>query len=159
MLLRKRAWDIMRDDFPYVEEDASLSKVITKLKDSQTKSPENNCVLVYSKKGKFLGIISMWNIIQALGPCLLKQAGLGEKEADWDQAFHRACRMCSQVGIKNLIQKDVPIVKPNDTLARIMEIFLDYRRGRAIIEEGGKVIGLVLLSDLYKEIARDVEKW
>jgi CBS domain-containing protein len=149
----------MRDDFPYVEEDASLSKVIRKLKESQEESPDNNCVLVYSKKKKFLGIISMWNIIQAMGPCLLKEAKLGEQEADWDLAFHRACRTCSHVGIEELIQKDVPVVKPSDPLARIMEIFLDYRRGRAVVEEGGKVIGLILLSDLYKEIARDVEKW
>jgi hypothetical protein len=40
-----------------------------------------------------------------------------------------------------------------------MEIFLDYRRGRAVVAEGGKIMGLILLPDVYKEIGRDVEEW
>ncbi|MDQ7032849.1 MAG: CBS domain-containing protein [Desulfonauticus sp.] len=160
MLLRKRVWDIMREDFPYVKEDVSLTTVIKTLNDYRNNKNEDiNCVVVYSLDDKFLGIISMWNIINSLGPCLLKETALWDDEVNWDKAFTRACRICSQVGLTDIVQTDVPRVKPNDPLAKIMEIFLDYRRGRAIVEEGGKVIGLVLLSDLYKEVARDVENW
>ncbi|WP_456325027.1 CBS domain-containing protein [Desulfonauticus submarinus] len=159
MLLRKRVWDIMRDDYPKVSEDASLTKVIKVLKKYNDKYPEINCVLVFSKDNKFKGVISMWNIIQSLGPCLLKESSLLDKEVNWDKAFTRACRICSQVGIEEIVQMNVPVVKPSDPLAKVMEIFIDYRRGRAVVEEGGKVIGLVLLSDLYREVARDVENW
>ncbi|KUJ96094.1 MAG: hypothetical protein PWR24_1258 [Desulfonauticus sp.] len=159
MLLRKRVWDIMRDDFPFVEEDASLTQVIKTLKEYNEKYPELNCVLVFSKEKKFLGVISMWNILQALGPCLLQESSLWDEDVNWDKAFTRACRICSQVGIKDIIQQDVPRLKPKDPLAKVMETFVDYRRGRAVVEEGDKVIGFVLLSDLYKEIARDVENW
>ncbi|MFO7816475.1 MAG: CBS domain-containing protein [Thermodesulfobacteriota bacterium] len=159
MLLRMRAWDIMREEFPRVEEDASLSRIIKEMNKSRKEQPDNNCVLVFSKNDDFLGVVSMWNVLQSMGPCLLKSSGLSEKDVDWDRAFAQACRLCSQVRLKDILQKDVPRVRPNDPLARIMEIFLDYRRGRAVVTEGGRVMGLVLLSDLYKEIARDVEEW
>jgi CBS domain-containing protein len=77
---------------------------------------------------------------------------------DWDDAYHGALRTCSQVGIRDIMQRDVPKVKPTDPLARIMEIFLDYRQGRAIVEEGGRVMGVVLLHDLYREMASDLRR-
>lgn len=158
MLQRKRAWDIMREEFFSVEEDASLSQVVKQINLSREKYPDNTFVLVFSKKSEFLGVITMWNILQAMGPCLLK--GLDQRgESNWDQIFHVACQTCSQVGIRETIQRDVPAIKPTDPLAKIMEIFLDYRRGRAVVEEGGKIIGVVLLADVYREIAKDVENW
>ena len=37
-------------------------------------------------------------------------------------------------------------------MGRVLEILLDYRRGRAVVEEGGRIIGVVLLADLFREI-------
>ncbi|MFP4168605.1 MAG: HPP family protein [Desulfonatronovibrionaceae bacterium] len=159
MLLRMRAWDIMREEFPRVQDDASLTQVIKEMNKVRRQQPDINCGLVFTSRDEYVGVVSMWNILQAMGPCLLKSTGFTERDVDWDQAFNRACRLCSQVRLKDFVQKDVPVVKPNDPLARIMEIFLDYRRGRAIVAEGGRIMGLILLSDLYKEIARDVEEW
>jgi CBS domain-containing protein len=156
MLLRKRAWDIMREEFPSVQEDAAVQEVVKSLAASRTRFPDNNCVVVNSRKGEFRGVVSMWNLIHSMGPCLLKGMGLDEREVDWDKAFERACRECAQDSIAGYIQTDVPRIKANDPLARILEIFLDYRRGRAVVEEGGKVIGIVLLADLYREIACDL---
>ena len=41
MLLRKRAWDIMREDYASVREDASLSEAIRALGESRKKQPDN----------------------------------------------------------------------------------------------------------------------
>jgi CBS domain-containing protein len=165
MLMRKRVWDIMRTDFVSVSEDSGLVQVIKVLNLGIKARPENNYVLVFSDgpeqgqdQGEFRGLVTMWNILQAMGPCLLKNISL-RGEVDWDDAFQGALRTCSQVGIRDVLQRDVPRVKPTDPLARIMEIFLDYRRGRAIVEDGGRVMGVVLLHDLYLEMASDVERW
>jgi CBS domain. len=72
MLLRKRVWDIMREDFAFVREDSSLADAITALRAIRVKQPDMSFVLVFSKSEKFLGILSMWNLIQGMGPCLLK---------------------------------------------------------------------------------------
>ena len=152
MLLRKRVWDIMREDYAFVREDASLSEAITALREIRSRQPDGSFVLVFSKNEKFLGILSMWNLIQGIGPCLLKGSVLEGNEVDWDKAFAMACRSCAQVRISDCLQHDIPTLKPNDPLARILEVFLDYRRGRAVVEEGGRIIGVVCMADLFKEI-------
>jgi len=152
MLLRKRVWDIMREDFASVREDASLSDAITALRAIRAKQADASFVLVFSKSDKFLGVLSMWNLIQGMGPCLLKGSVLEGNEVDWDNAFAQACRSCAQVRIVDCLQHDIPMLKPNDPLARVLEVFLDYRRGRAVVEEGGRIIGVVALADLFKEI-------
>lgn len=160
MLLRKRAWDVMREDYPAVTEDASLTSVIKALKESRKEYPDNNFVVVLSKdRKKFKGVISMWNIIQAIGPCLLKSVNLVERDVNWDVAFKHACMTCAQVEIKDFMQIDVPRINPNEPLARILEIFLDYRRGRAIVQDGERILGVVLLADLYREISKDATSW
>lgn len=152
MLLRKRVWDIMRDDFASVREDASLSDAIAALRDIRSRQSDMNFVLVFAKNEKFLGIVSMWNLLQGIGPCLLKGSVLAGNEVDWDMVFTQACRSCATVRITDCLQHDIPVLNPNDPLARVLEVFLDYRRGRAVVEEGGKIIGLVTLADLFKEI-------
>lgn len=152
MLLRKRAWDIMREEFAFVHEDASLAQAITALRESRRKQPDNAFVLVFSKNERFLGILSMWNLVQGIGPCLLKGSVQEGNEVDWDKAFSQACRSCAQVRIMDCLQTDVPVLKPNDPLARVLEVFLDYRRGRAVVEEGGRIIGVITLADLFREI-------
>ena len=153
MLVRKRVWDIMRSDFAVVREDASLSEAIGALRDIRGRQPDGSFVLVFSKSEKFLGILSMWNLIQGIGPCLLKGSVLDGNEVDWDRAFSVAYRSCAQVRITDCLQHDIPMLKPNDPLARVLEVFLDYRRGRAVVEEGGRIIGVVCLADLFKEIS------
>jgi CBS domain-containing protein len=157
MLMRKRVWDIMRTDFASVSEDSGLVQVVKTLSRGIEEHPENNFVLVFSENQEFRGLVTMWNVLQAMGPCLLKNVPL-LGEIDWDDAFHSALRTCSQVGIREILQRDVPKVKPTDPLVRVMEIFLDYRRGRAIVEDGGRVMGVVLLHDLYREMAADMER-
>jgi predicted transcriptional regulator len=155
MLMRKRVWDIMRTDYARVGEDSGLVQVIKALDGALEANPTSNYVLVFSEANEFRGLVTMWNVLQAIGPCLLKNITL-RGEVDWDDAYHGALRTCSQVGIRDIMQRDVPKVKPTDPLARIMEIFLDYRQGRAIVEEGGRVMGIVLLHDLYREMASDL---
>lgn len=156
MLYRKRAWDIMRSEFPMVNEDASIGDVVSAIENSISVYPDSNCALVRGKDGKFIGVVSMWNIIKAMGPELMKNASRGNEEENFDKAFQLACQLGAQTGIRKIIQKDVPRLRPNDTLARIMEVFLDYRQGRAVVEEGGKIMGIVMLSDIYKEIASNI---
>jgi CBS domain-containing protein len=165
MLMRKRVWDVMRTDFVSVSEDAGLIHVIKALHRGLKEHPANNFVLVFSdepaggeQQGTFRGLVTMWNVLQALGPCLLKDISLW-KDVDWDEAYHGGLRSCTRVGIRDVLQRDMPRVKPSDPLVRIMELFLDYRRGRAVVEDGGRILGVILLNDIFQEIAEDIERW
>lgn len=154
MLLRKRVWDIMREEYASVDEDASLAEAVQAMHDLRARQPDANFILVFSRDGRFLGILSMWNLIQGMGPCLLKEPEPEDREVDWDKAFGTACRGCAQMRINEWVQTDVPVLKANDPLARGLEVLLDYRRGRAVVEEGGRIIGVVTVADLFREISR-----
>jgi len=150
----------MREEYPSVTEDASLTSVIKALKESRKEYPDNNFVVVLSRDRKrFKGVLSMWNIVQAIGPCLLKSVSMSDRDVNWDSAFKHACVTCSQVEIRDFMQVDVPRINPNEPLARVLEIFLDYRRGRAVVEDGDRILGVVLLADLYREISKDATSW
>lgn len=153
MLLRKRAWDIMREEYAFVRLEDNLTTAIEALGKIRLKQPDMSFVLVFSENDRFAGLLSMWTLLQNMGPCLLKGTDLMDSTTiNWDQAFVRACHSCAQVKVSNCLQPDVPILKPNEPLARVMEVFLDYRRGRAVVEEGGRIIGVVTLADVFKEI-------
>ncbi|MDY0274226.1 MAG: CBS domain-containing protein [Desulfomicrobium sp.] len=152
MLLRKRAWDIMREEYAVVRTESSLTEAIAALSAIQKKQPDMTFALVFTENDRFAGLLSMWSLIQSMGPCMLKGSDLISPQVNWDDAFEQACRNCAQVKVKDCLQPDVPIVKPNDLLARVLEVFLDYRRGRAVVEEGGRIIGVITLADVFKEI-------
>ncbi len=156
MLYRKRAWDIMRSEFPKVKEDSPMSRVIEAMEESLTHNPDNCCVLVTNSENRLIGVITIWNILQAMGPDLLKSAAGTRDEENYEKAFTLACQLGAQAGIKKIIRKDVPRIRPNDTLARIIEVFLDYGQGMAVVEEGDKIMGIVMSVDVYKEIARNI---
>jgi len=49
MLLRKRAWDIMNEEFSTIAESASLSEAVRSLRDSMKEAPDNHIVVVKKK--------------------------------------------------------------------------------------------------------------
>lgn len=53
MLLRKRAWDMMREDFATIDESASLAEGIRTLRDSMKTAPDNSVVVVKRKTAPF----------------------------------------------------------------------------------------------------------
>ena len=71
MLFRKRAWDLMREDFAWVDESASLAEAVRVMRQSQQATPENNVVLVMSK-GALKGAVSIWNVMKAVDALVLR---------------------------------------------------------------------------------------
>ncbi len=159
MLLRKRAWDMMRDEFPRIQEDDTLAKALEVLQAAMQDSPENHTVVVLKKNGGFAGVVSIWNVLKAVEQTVLKREELKNvEEADFDQAFARACAVCTHTGLEGHVETDVVLLKPSDTLLTVLEKFLGKRRGWAVVEEGDRVIGMIYSGDLFREIARDVSR-
>ncbi|WP_147822211.1 CBS domain-containing protein [Salidesulfovibrio onnuriiensis] len=157
MMLRKRAWDMMRDEFATVQEDASLAEAIRVMRDSMSESPENTAVVVKNKAGKLAGVISIWSILKAVEKSVLKDENLRQVgETDWDQAFKNACLICTQLRLDEYIERDVPVVKPNDPALLVLDHFLKRKRHWAVVEEGGRTMGIINIADLYREMTRDM---
>ncbi|MBI5518643.1 MAG: CBS domain-containing protein [Desulfovibrio sp.] len=163
MLFRKRAWDLMRDDFATVDESASLAEAVRALRESQKKTPENNVVLVMgksgSKEGVLKGAVSVWTVLAALDECVLRDPELKVvQESDFDKTFARASAVCTHTSLEGHMEPDVPTLKPNDPLPVVLELFLRRRRGWAVVLENGKVLGVILVADLYRELSEDMTR-
>ncbi|SNR96614.1 CBS domain-containing protein [Humidesulfovibrio mexicanus] len=160
MLFRKRAWDLMRDDFATVDEAASLAEAVRALRASQKKAPENNVVLVMGKSGGkdvLKGVVSVWTVLAALDENVLRDPELKvAREGDFDKAFARASAVCTHTPLDTHMEPDVPTLKPNDPMPVVLELFLRRRRGWAVVQENGKVLGVILVADLYRELSGDI---
>jgi len=159
MLFRKRAWDLMHEDFATIDEGASLAEAVRVLRESQAKTPENNVVLVLGPGGALKGAISVWNILAALDESVLRDPSLKiVRESDFDKTFARASAVCAHTALEEHLEPDVPRLKPGDSLPVVLELFLRKRPGWAVVEENGKVLGVVLVADLYREVSADMVK-
>ncbi|WP_018125776.1 CBS domain-containing protein [Desulfovibrio oxyclinae] len=157
MMLRKRAWDIMRDEFPSVQEDASMAECVRVLRDAIRENPDNFVVVVKTKGGKLAGAVSIWKALRALKESVLRDENIRNVDnIDWDQAVRHACLTCTQMRIEEFIEPDVPTVKPNDAALVLHDVMARARKSWCIVTEGGKVMGVVFLSDLYREMTRDM---
>jgi CBS domain-containing protein len=161
MLFRKRAWDLMREEFAWVDESASLAEVVRALRESQKANPENNVVLVLAKSGtesrKLKGAVSVWKVLEAVDECVLRDPELKvARESDFDKTFARASAVCIHTSLSGYMEADVPVLKPSDPLPVVLELFLRKRRGWAVVEENGKVLGVVLVADVYREVSADM---
>lgn len=147
----------MREDFTKIDDSASLAEGIRVLRDSMKETPDNNVVVVLKKNGALRGVISIWTMLKAVEDKVMRDEDLSlTEETDWDRAFKRAGTACSASSLDDHIEEDVAILKPTDPMLVVLEIFRKKKRSWALVQEGGKIIGVVLLSDVYREMTRDL---
>jgi len=157
MMLRKRAWDMMRDDYPSVQEDASLAETIRVMRNAMIEAPDSQVVVVKSKGDKLVGAINLWNLFKAVKTSVLKDENLkNEGEVDWDQQFANACLICTQLRLDEYLITNPPILKPNEPILLVLDTFLKSRRDWALVVESDKVMGVVYVTDVYREMTRDM---
>ena len=156
MILRKRAWDVMREDFESVRDTAALGEVMRKLRKRLKGQPEAHFMVVTTETGKLAGVITAWDVLRAAEDCVLKENVGDAEEADWDAAFGRACTMCCGTSVKDILHKETPTVKPGAPLLLVLNELVKSRRNWVVVEEGDKPIGIILIGDLFREITREM---
>lgn len=157
MMLRKRAWDMMRDEFPVVQDDASLAETIRVMRAAMKEAPDSQVVVVRNKGGKLVGAVNLWKLFKAVQQSVLKDDNLKyDGEVDWDQQFANACLICTQMRLDDYIIKNPPILKPNEPILLVLDTFLKSRRDWALVVEGERVMGVVYVTDVYREMTRDM---
>lgn len=147
----------MNEDFSTIEDSASLAEAVLSLRDSMKEVPDNHVVVVKKKNGSLRGVVSIWTMLKAVEDLVLKDEDLTlTEETDWDRAFKRAGTACCSAALDGHIEEDVAILKPTDPMLVVLEIFRKKKRTWALVQEGGNIIGVVLLSEVYREVTRDL---
>lgn len=152
MLLRERAWDVMRTDLVSVRDTDSLREVASKLRKAMKSQPDRSCAVVLGEDGEFKGVITAWWLLlhmerKALGDSLKSKAG-----QDFGARFRTVCRKCLSDRAAEAVERDVPVVKPQDPLFMVLEAMLSTRRRWAVVMEGGKVLGTIAAEDLFLQL-------
>ena len=155
MLLRERAWDVMRTDMATVSEDMSLRDVAKVLRAAMKERGHRACAVVLSETGGFKGVVTAWWLLLYMEQCALKDAPRLGAGREGDDAFRTMCRKCFSVRAGEMVERDVPVVKPQDPLFVVLGAMLSSRRRWAVVMEGGKALGLIAAEDVFMQLDFD----
>ena len=157
MLLRKRAWDIMREEFPTVRNDASLAEAIRVVRDAIRDTPDFESAVVLNRAGSLVGAVTVRDLLRGIRKTVFRDENLsGDGKVDWDEQFTQACLACPQMRLNEYLTTKVTLIRPNDHLLAILDAFLKNGSNWGLVEENEKIIGMVTISDLYRELSRDM---
>ncbi|MBG0775061.1 MAG: CBS domain-containing protein [Desulfovibrionaceae bacterium] len=151
-MLRKRAWDIMHEDFITMTEEASVLDAMRGLASSP---PGCLAVLVTAPDGTYKGTVSSWDMVRFVSTAL--QGADAYKDVD-DEGFEAGvgahCKKCGITGVSALINPKTPVARPGDPLLVLMEAMVKSGQRLAVVKEGDKVMGVISLTDVFKELAQ-----
>lgn len=155
MLLRRRAWDILREDYPVVRIDDPLAEAIRKL--NACASEGCLCALVEDRNGRLKGAVSIWDTMRFMEDSLLHGEGMKcLDENRYEQMFTNACKISGSISVKDLMDKDMTIIRPDEPLLLVLEDFVKKGRSYAVVMESSRVIGVIMIQDIYKEISDQI---
>ncbi|WP_243358316.1 cyclic nucleotide-binding/CBS domain-containing protein [Fundidesulfovibrio terrae] len=155
MLLRDRAWDVMRTDNVCVRESDSLREVASSLRKAMKEQPDRACAVVLAEDGGFKGVITAWWLLLYMEQNALEDSLKLKAGHDFEARFRNVCRKCFSRRAGEVVERDVPVVKPQDPLAAVLEAMLSTRRRWAVVMEGGKVLGVIAAEDLFMQMDWD----
>lgn len=155
MLLRERAWDVMRTDMVSVSEDMSLRDAATALRGAMKIQSDRACAVVLGKGGGFKGVVTAWWLLLYMERCVMRDSANPGGERRAEEAFRTACRKCFSERAGDMVERDVPVVKPQDPLFVVLKAMLTTRRRWAVVMEGEKVLGVIAAEDVFQHMDFD----
>jgi len=154
MLLRERAWDIMCADYVTALESDTLRDVAAKLRQAMEDRPGRECAVVLSEKGEFRGVITAWWLLLSLERYARKDS-LKPAPACDDEEFKTAVRKALSRRVDEAVERDVPVVRPEDSLAAVSKAMMVAKRRWAVVMEGVSVLGIISGEDIFMQIDWD----
>ncbi|MCL1889856.1 MAG: CBS domain-containing protein [Desulfovibrionaceae bacterium] len=156
MLMRKRAWDIVREDYVRVERESSLVEVMRRLMDCLKSGDGCLCALVF-EGANLLGAVSIWEAIRFMH-ATLRQAGLTREadEIDFEDLFRGACQVGADTKVTEIMDTAYTELSPDLPIPLIMEKFIKKGRDCAVVKEGTKVLGVIMIQDIFVELTESV---
>jgi predicted transcriptional regulator len=171
----KRVKDLMvpLDDYGLVDENASLLEAILTLEDAQKKRDPNRqpfrAVLVVDKNRKVIGKLGQLAFLKALEPrrnilgdlSRLSDAGVSDQIISTVMEHYRffqdklsdLCHRAKDIKVKEVMHPIAESIDESTSLCEAIFQIIMWNTLSALVTRDGKVVGLLLISDLYQEIA------
>jgi len=157
MLLRKRTWDILQEEFPKVAAGATLSEAMVALYLHQKDNPSCLAVAVVDERNKPVGLVTMRGILHYINESMRSREILRSfQAATFEEVMDQSCDAFGSTPLDSILDKDLLLAHPEDPLLFLMRDFLRNNKEIALVVDGEKILGMATLQDLYKGISNDV---
>lgn len=110
-----------------------------------------NGMVVLEHGIKLVGVISIKDIIRAVIPSYMEKNLRGFA---WDGMLEEHVKKARDMRVADIMSKNVVTISPNDSLMRCADLMIDnYLQRLPVVDESGRVLGMVHIHDLYVCIA------
>lgn len=154
-MLRKRAWDLMRTEFLQVSAEAPLAQAMAGLLGLTSRQPDNQVVVAVDAQGCLAGVLTLRDMLRIVEEGVLTEEMLQDiDEAEWDRAFVHACTGSCGEPVAEHLNRQPPVASPTDPLLVVIDLLVASGSGFVVVCEGQRPLGLVLASDVFREVGR-----
>ncbi|MFP4369998.1 MAG: HPP family protein [Candidatus Kapaibacterium sp.] len=160
-------------DYPKVHKNVTFYEAVKTLELAQKNLKGNQypyrAVLVYDDDGSIIGKIGHRSFLKALEPNRhiydevekLSRQDLSSTYIDsmmhhmemWEDNIMDFCHIAQSVKAEDMMQNPNESISADDTIAQAIHIIVMWNSLSILVKEKGKIIGLVRITDLYKEVA------
>lgn len=156
MSYEKIAKDLMihLEDYPHIPYWFTLNQAVIMVREAAIKfegSFEPRAVLVFDERYALLGIITLKDIVRGLEGDIL--GGLGGAALSWQDLVGPELRRQAQKQVSEIMSPFKVTVAGSDSLVKALSLMLQENVERIPVLEDSKVVGLIRLTDLFKEIS------
>lgn len=170
----KQAKDLMIpvDDYPTINEDASMLDAMSVLKKTQENRKEEHqpyrAVLVLNAKKEIVGKIGHLSFLKAFEPKYdnvfdmekLTRASLSggfieslmDKFALWDDTSVDLCKIAHELKAKDIMQPVSEHIDENESVFRAIHKLVMWQSLSVLVSRGREIVGILRLSDIYNEL-------
>jgi CBS domain-containing protein len=150
------ATDLMRTRFLRLGAEHSLREVLGLLFAPQGRRNDDPlAIVVVSRRGDTLGLLTARHLLRALLPEWLEDHDLEESdELEFEQRLMPVLHDRLDQTITDAMQTDVPEAAPDDRLPVLIDYMNDKRLDCIPVVDGGRIVGVVHLVDVFGAAAR-----
>jgi CBS domain-containing protein len=149
MPLSVHVWDFASRDFKTIQPNATLGEAMEVLSEKRETGARRQSLVVVNRKGEYVGVISMRNILNAFKSEFHTWVDLLGQDG-WEDALQKGLKKCNYRLIEDYLVK-VPTLKMSDDLMKAFKILTEKNLVvRAIpVIEADRVEAVVRVPDLF----------
>jgi CBS domain-containing protein len=165
MPYQKTAKDLMipLEDYPHIPYWFALRQAMAIVREATIKFEgafEPRAVLVFDEKYQLMGILTLRDIIIGLEPKFLQETSLIKMDPSLTvllgDFFGPKMKEQSQRAVSEVMSTIKVTVNAEDPITKPLYLMIKENVGLIPVMQGGKVVGMLRLSDLFGEISRIV---
>ena len=161
----KKVKDLMipLEDYPHIPYWFTLRQAMAIVREAAIKFEgafEPRAVLVFDEKYQLMGMLTLRDIIKGLEPRFLQETGLIKMDPSLTvlvgDLFGPGLKEASQKPVSEVMSPIKVTIQGSDPIAKALFLMIKENVGMMPVIQDNKVVGMIRLSDLFKEISEMV---